>query len=701
MGHARKHANSTCLFALVSIALAVAGSAQDLCQTDADCNDHNPCTVNDRCNPGPNGKRCEYDSFLCPPPTNPCQINQCVSQQGNARCVISTGGCFINGVYTLCSGLNNGQPVPPYTSCDIRRTFTKTFGSAGVPPGGTTSITIQMSEGTPTWAAEFQFADTLPAGLTVANPSNLTLNCGGIGIAYAPPGSNVVSLVGGYAPSPTPDPNNPGSYIPGTCQLTVDVTAGTTPGLVTNTVSESSDPYLSTSYPGNNIPGTNINNGSIPLPPASANLVITDPITVGKVFSAGAIPLNASTQMTITLSNPNAIGVTNVAITDPLPGGLVVATVNGLSSTCGGTVTATAGSTSVALTGGSIAANSNCTITVNVTGVGTGIITNITGNVSSTETGTNSYGQAIIEVALPPIFSKAFGVVAMPLGSTTTLTLTVTNPNANVSYTSVALTDNLPAGLIVATPNGLSTTCTGTAAAIAGSAAVSLSGATLAANSSCTITVNVVGVASGTLTNSVTVTADTLTSNPAIAAITVGNVFQISYASNLQAGDSVVNITNAGTLSGLDPVGRICANFYAFDPAEEMIACCTCLVTPNGLDSLSAQTDLISNTLTPGVPSSIVIKLLGTVPVSASACDASAPSALNLESGLYAWGTTLHPSPANPAIYAITENPFQQSTLSASELMKLTSYCRFIKSTGSGYGICASCQVGGLGAAQH
>ena len=700
MGHARKHLLSTCILALALTALQAAGSAQDQCQTDADCNDHNPCTVNDRCEPGPNGKRCKYDQFLCPPPLNPCEISQCMAPQGTAKCVTSLGECFVNGVLTQCQ-LVNFHVSPPPSSCDIRRTFTKTFGTAGLPPGGTTSMTIQMSEGTPTWAAEFQFADMLPAGLTVANPSNLTLNCGGFGVAYAPPGSSIVSLAGGFAPSPTPDPNNPGSYIPGTCQLTVDVTAGMTPGLVTNTVSESSDPYLSAAYPGNLIPGTNINNGSVPLSPASANLYITDPVTVGKVFSAGAIPLNASTQMTITLSNPNAITVTNVAITDPLPPGLAIAIVNGLSSTCGGTVTAAAGSTSVALTGGSIAATSSCTITVNVRGTSTGVITNITGNVSSTETGTNSGAQAIIEVAIPPMLTKSFGAVAMPVGSVTTLVLTIGNPNSNVAYASVGLTDNLPPGLMVAAPNGLSTTCAGTAEAIPGSDAVSLSGATLAASSSCTITVNVIGTAAGTLTNTVTVTADTLTSDPAIATITVGNVFQISYASNLNAGDSVINITNAGTLSGLDPNGRICANFYAFDPAEEMIDCCSCLVTPNGLDSLSAQTDLIANPLTPGTPSSIVIKLLGTTLAGASGCDASAPSALNLEPGLYAWGTTLHATAANPAVYTIAENPFQQSTLSATELQKLTSYCRFIETAGSGYGICASCRVGGLGATHH
>ena len=86
--------------------------------------------------------------------------------------------------------------------------------------------------------------------------------------------------------------------------------------------------------------------------------------------------------------------------------------------------------------------------------------------------------------------------------------------------------------------------------------------------------------------------------------------YQLRYLANLDKGDSFVNLTNAGTLSGFDPAGRICVNAYTFDPAEELISCCACPVTPNGLNSLSARNDLISNTLTPGVPTSITVKLV-------------------------------------------------------------------------------------------
>ena len=53
---------------------------------------------------------------------------------------------------------------------------------------------------------------------------------------------------------------------------------------------------------------------------------------------------------------------------------------------------------------------------------------------------------------------------------------------------------------------------------------------------------------------------------------------------------------------------------YVFDPQEEEIGCCACLVTPNGLNSLSVKSDLISNNLTPAVPTSVVIKLVASQP---------------------------------------------------------------------------------------
>lgn len=184
--------------------------------------------------------------------------------------------------------------------------------------------------------------------------------------------------------------------------------------------------------------------------------------------------------------------------------------------------------------------------------------------------------------------------------------------------------------------------------------------------------------------------------------VTLDTPFQVRYASNLSFGDSVANLSNSGARGAALPsgtsastTGALCANVYTFSPDEQMIACCSCPVTPNGLVSLSAQRDLISNPLTPAVPTSIVIKLYATVPVGGS-CNNSAASPGAATSGLVAWGTTIHAAPAGG--FSVTETAFTPATLSAGELNRLTQLCTFINANGSGFGICRSCRLGGLGA---
>jgi hypothetical protein len=166
---------------------------------------------------------------------------------------------------------------------------------------------------------------------------------------------------------------------------------------------------------------------------------------------------------------------------------------------------------------------------------------------------------------------------------------------------------------------------------------------------------------------------------------TADTPFQVRYAANLAAGDSVVNITNTGT-SG----GNICVNVYTFSPDEQLISCCSCVVTPNGLVSLSARNDLVSNTLTPAVPGSIVVKLLATT---GGACNAAAPGALT--TGMAAWGTTIHAAVGGG--YATTETAFTPATPGAAEVARISALCGFIQSNGSGYGLCRSCRTGALG----
>ncbi len=190
----------------------------------------------------------------------------------------------------------------------------------------------------------------------------------------------------------------------------------------------------------------------------------------------------------------------------------------------------------------------------------------------------------------------------------------------------------------------------------------------------------------------------------------VVDAFLIRYAAHLDVGDSFIDLTNTGASSTVPfpgQNGNLCANAYTFSPDEQLVSCCSCLITPNGLASLSARTDLISNTLTPGVPTSIVVKLVATTGTTNATCNAAtAGTGTNLLTpGLSAWGTTIHPLPVTPATpatsYGETETPFVRATLSVAELTRITALCGFIQTTGSGYGICKSCRLGGLGAVKE
>jgi hypothetical protein len=101
----------------------------------------------------------------------------------------------------------------------------------------------------------------------------------------------------------------------------------------------------------------------------------------------------------------------------------------------------------------------------------------------------------------PPSIAKAFFRASIAVNGIATMTVTITNPNSTDSEFGVAFFDSLPANLVVATPNNLINTCSGTATANSGTSQVSLSGGTIAPAGSCTVSVNVTSSIVGTYLN--------------------------------------------------------------------------------------------------------------------------------------------------------------------------------------------------------
>ncbi len=454
---------------------------------------------------------------------------------------------YTNNVTIDSTDAGNGNTSSANLTVITPPSILKSFGAASIPLNGATTLTFNLSSTNQNLTLNgLAFADSLPAGLVVAATPNLSNTCGGTATAVA--GSSSMSLSGA-----TLAPN-------ASCTVSLDV-QGVTAGVKNNSVTVSS---------------TNGGTGNT----SNASITVVAPPTIAKAFGAASIPVNGSTSLSFTITNPNtSTTLTGVGFTDTLPAGLVVSTPNGLTGSCGGgTIAATAGTNTISLTGGTLAASASCTFSVNVTGIGAGDQNNTTGNVTSTEGGTGGTASAsIIVTAAPPTILKFFGAASIPLNGTTSLSFTITN--SNTIPLTVSFTDSLPAGLVVATPNALTSTCGGTATAVAGSSTVSLSGGTVAANGSCTVSVNVQGTTAGAKNNSVTVTStEGGTGNTSNASITVNSAQVISKAFGAASiplnGSTSLSFTinNPNTTTALTRVG-----FGDTLPAGLVIS------TPNGL----------------------------------------------------------------------------------------------------------------------
>jgi hypothetical protein len=128
-------------------------------------------------------------------------------------------------------------------------------------------------------------------------------------------------------------------------------------------------------------------------------------------------------------------------------------------------------------------------------------------------------------------------------------------------------------------------------------------------------------------------------------------------------GDSFIELFNAGYAGGN---GNIVAQVYVFDAIDEqLIACCSCPLTPDQGAVISTKHQLINNPLTPHVPNSVTVKLVATTGGNA-ATDQRPVNGFT--SGLRADRTTTHLTANYPGVApSITEVDFKDVTISAAE----------------------------------
>jgi hypothetical protein len=258
--------------------------------------------------------------------------------------------------------------------------------------------------------------------------------------------------------------------------------------------------------------------------------------TITKSFNPSSVQIGERSTLTFTINNPAGSAISAVAFTDNFPANLFVATPNNLTGSCGsGTITATAGTGSVSLSAGTIAASGSCTFSIDVIVLHQSSFTtinyvNTTSNVTASS-GTGSSATATLSANGGTFaVSKGFSPNSINTGGVSTLTFTITSSQPNPTspfidqVADLVFQDVLPAGLVVATPNGLNLgTCaaaTPTITATPGSNTITLGNPPLFAGGgntggitltnsggafdTCTFSVNVTPTTTGSLLNTIT-----------------------------------------------------------------------------------------------------------------------------------------------------------------------------------------------------
>jgi uncharacterized repeat protein (TIGR01451 family) len=430
-------------------------------------------------------------------------------------------------------------------------------------PGDITALRISLansnSASTVTGVA---FTDTLPPQLVIAGAGLINYACvDGFGAAFTPTGTvtatvgtGVISLAGGTIPLAQP------SGASGTCNIDVEVTSTVQGGVWTDTI------------PIGAVTGTDtgaVSNGSQAQQSITVNTL--NPPTIAKSFaSPNVIKSDQTDRLTITIGNAANPAVNlpldtgtdapPYAIRDALPAGLQVAATPNATSTCSGAGTAplftpAAGDTTLFGIGGTVAAGGTCTLMVDLVGTTTGGNHSqaVTNTISRTTDFGNERGLAAAANATASLtivsaisVSKAFNPSTVSAGQNASLVVTITNASPVSTVTLTSFTDspidgvgNAAYGLKVGVPT---TTCAGGAvAATAGNFGFTLTGGSLAPNTSCTVTVPYVATLQtpGTpqaFTNTIAAgavgaTDPSLVSNLSAASVTVVDQLTVSKSS--------------------------------------------------------------------------------------------------------------------------------------------------------------------------
>lgn len=401
----------------------------------------------------------------------------------------SSAGAHTNPVITLNSSAGDSSSLATdLTVVNTLPGFSKSFSPAAVKVGARSTLTFTIDNTlNGSLASRLTFTDNLPVGMVVASPANVSNTCP-LGDVSAVPESSVVSLT-------------PGAVLANTiCTITVDVIA-TGIGALSNLSGE-----LQTDTGSAGMAGATLT--------ASADeLIFTKSFTDDPVTPGGTATLRFDIRNT---NRSNA--ATAIAFSDDLNAMLAGTTVASvLSDTCSGTP---GGTGTFSYSGGIVAADGGACaieISLSISGAAAEGTYPSTSSTISASSGTFSAASDTLFLFAAPVISKSFINDLAVAGGTVTLEYTITNPSATDAMTDISFIDEFPSILPTASAGPTAISC-GVAPLLdftplinppadsTRPARLTLSGATLAAGASCTIsiTLDVLQTAPGGLYSSIT-----------------------------------------------------------------------------------------------------------------------------------------------------------------------------------------------------
>lgn len=492
-------------------------------------------------------------------------------------------------------------------------TIAKAFSPATISSTGTSTITFTLTNSIATTLTSATFTDTL-ANMSISGAQNAGGTCtGASGNAFSNGETNLTFS---------------GITIPasGSCTVTVLVTSST-PGVNPNTTS-----------------GLTTDQTTIGSPSSTANLTVLAPPTIAKAFSPATITSGGTSTITFTLSNTNAIALTNAQFTDTLAN-MEINTNQNAGGTCSGASSNsfTTGDTSLSFSGITIPALNSCTVTVTVTSTTLGVNPNVTSGVVTNQTIAGSASSTVnLTVLSSATITKAFSPASIPSGDTSTITFTLSNSNAT-NLTGASFTDTL-VDMSISGAQTAGGTCTGAGSNtfVNGETALAFSGITIPSSGSCTVTIvitsSTVGVhpntTSGVTTGQTTIglpapSVDLTVTSLAAPAIAV---LKTSTTTAITAANQVIpyrfSISNPGNtdLHTVTVVDAMCdsAPVYSsgdtnsdtiLQQTETWIYACSHTVTQTEFDAGGSLTNTVQVDSAETLPetATLVIDILGTI----------------------------------------------------------------------------------------